>query len=85
MAWLNENKDWVPKKNKKPTSRTKLEKVYSISEVAEILSVHRQTIMKWLSFDSPEDAIIPPKKWFKLPNGHIRIRESIIIELLKAE
>lgn len=58
-----------------------MEKAYSISQVAEIFSVSRTTIYKWLSLDEPESAVIPPQAWFKLPNGHIRIREWAVLEL----
>ena len=58
-----------------------MEKVYSISEVAELLSVSRQTVCKWLSLDESEKALSPPSGWFKLPSGHIRIREWIVLKL----
>jgi hypothetical protein len=54
-------------------------------EVAEILSVTKKTIYKWLSLDEPEDAVIPPAAWYKLPNGHIRIKEWIVLKLQNNE
>ena len=30
---------------------------------------------------NPEDAVIPPDRWFKLPNGYIRIFESAVLDL----
>lgn len=62
-----------------------LERVYSVAQVAESLAVTKQTVMKWISIDEPEYAVIPPDKWFKLPNGHIRIKESIVLQLLGEE
>jgi transposase len=59
----------------------KVEKVYSISEVAELLAVNKQTVRKWLSIGDPDGAVIPPNAWLKLPNGHIRIREWIVLKL----
>lgn len=57
--------------------------MYSVTEVAEIFSVHRDTVIKWLSIDDDDiEAVIPPEAWFKLPNGHIRIKEWIIQKLM---
>ena len=28
-----------------------------------------------------KEAVIPPEAWFRLPDGHIRIREWIVVEL----
>jgi len=83
MAWLDENKDWVPKSKQRPKPPKKVEMTYRISEVAEMLSVTHQTVFKWLSIDEPEDAIIPPSAWFRLPGGHIRIFESAVLQLQK--
>lgn len=60
-----------------PLSRT-----YSISEVAELLSVSRQTVFKWLSIGDTDEAVIPPEEWFKLLGGQIRIRERMVLKLM---
>jgi hypothetical protein len=59
------------------------ERVYTVSEVCEILSVGRKTIYVWLAVDEPEKALIYPDEWFRLPNGHIRIREKALLRLQK--
>ena len=59
-----------------------IEEAYKVSEVAEIFSVSRHTIFKWLSIREPEGTVIPRSSWFRLPSGHIRIRESAILKLM---
>jgi len=89
---------WIDRKDEMDTSggrlrgppeprpmKRKVEKMYSVSEVAELLSVSRQTVFKWLSFDDPENAVIPPEAWAKTPGGHIRIREGIVLKLQAGE
>lgn len=58
------------------------ERTYRVSEVAEMLSVTRHTVSKWLSVNDPEYAVIPRSSWFRLPSGHIRIKESGILMLM---
>ena len=63
-----------------------VERVYSVSEVAHILGVTKQIIYKWLSIGHPEDAIIPPDAWIRLPNSnHIRIKERAVKKLLDGQ
>jgi len=86
---------WIDKKNDMDTSGGVLrrssgrrsrprppEPTYSVAQVAEIFSVSKATVRKWLSIDFPEDAVIPPDGWFKLPrSGYIRIKHGIITSL----
>ena len=58
------------------------EKTYSVSEVAEILSLSPKTVRKWLSPREPDKAFIAPEDWLRLPNGQIRIRERAVRMLL---
>ena len=86
MTWLQQ-KNLLEKKGDRPKRppprkrRTRIEKSYSVSEVAEIMSVDRRTVFKWLSISEPDDAVIPPNMWFKLPSGHIRILERAVLDL----
>jgi len=84
MSWLEKTNNWMGPygPSKKPRPR-KVEKTYSVSEVAEIFSVSRNTVFKWLSLDEPEDAVIPPSAWIRLPSGHIRIKEWVVKKLLQ--
>jgi len=59
----------------------KMEASYSTGKTAELLGVSKQTIFKYLSLEAPEDAVIPPDAYFRLPSGHIRIKAWAIIEL----
>jgi len=82
MAWLEKKQDWLSQPTRgKGNGKRRLEKMYSVSEVAELLSVSRGTVFKWLSLDEPEEAVIPPDAWIKLPNGYIRIREVAVLKL----
>ena len=83
--WLEKRENWIPGTGRGRSAKKKVEKVYSISEVAQLFSVSRTTVFKWLSLDEPNDAVIPPEAWFKLPRGHIRIREWIILQLQAAD
>jgi hypothetical protein len=57
-------------------------KVYSVSEVAELLRVDAQTVKrKYLALDPDDDAPIPFDGWFRLPGGHIRIYEWVISKI----
>ena len=58
-----------------------IERSYSVAEVAEKLKVTRQTIYKYLSLDEPKYAQIPVSGWYRLPGGHLRIKESALKEL----
>jgi hypothetical protein len=83
---MEKKKDQILKSgSRKATKESKVKKCYSIKEVGKILSVSRQTIYKWLSLDEPEDAIIPPEAWFRLPSGHIRIREWVVLKIQNRE
>jgi len=84
MNWIKPKKDWIPHQ-KSPTKKFLVEKAYSITQVAEMLAVSRRTIFKWLSIDEPEYAVIPPDAWFRLPSGHIRIREWVVIKIKRGE
>lgn len=84
MQWLEKRENWIPgKPAQRP--RKKMSKVYSVTEVAQILAVSRQTVFKWLSIDEPEYAVIPPEAWFRLLSGHIRIREWVVLKLQNQE
>ena len=61
-----------------------LEKVYSVAEVAYLMSVSKNTVYKWLCINNPEDAVIPPDGWFRLPNTtDIRIKKWALLALMK--
>jgi hypothetical protein len=87
MTWLEKKKNWTIEggRLKKPPARGAKKKMvarmYSVSEVAELLSVSRRTVFKWLALDDPENAVIPPDAWIKLPSGYIRIKEAAVLEL----
>ncbi|MBW2032793.1 MAG: helix-turn-helix domain-containing protein [Deltaproteobacteria bacterium] len=66
-------------REKKGESTTRFEKVITITKAAEILGVSRSTMIKYMSVDT----IISPSDWFRLPGGHIRIKESAILKLMK--
>lgn len=82
MTWIEKKEGWIGRKEggngKKPAPP---QKSYSVTEVASLLGISRQTVFKWLSLDEPETAIIPAQAWYRLPSGHIRIREWIVIKL----
>ena len=89
MPWLDKKKNWLPGADRKARgsklkAERKPETFYSVTEVARIMSVHRDTVFKWLSIDDPDNAVIPPDGWIKLRGcGYIRIRESAVLELQK--
>ncbi|MBW1799375.1 MAG: hypothetical protein JRJ85_01465 [Deltaproteobacteria bacterium] len=85
MAWLEKKEGWIPATKKGAPRKRQVEKSYSIAEVAELLSVTKQTIFKWMAFEEPEDAVIPPSGWYRLPSGHIRIREWVVLKLQAEE
>jgi hypothetical protein len=78
MPWIERRDNWLPRSA--PMRRR--DDVYTVSEVATLLKVSRNTVYKWLGFDEAEEAVIPPAMWFKLPTGHIRIRKDAIQALL---
>lgn len=87
MSWIKKTGNWMgpySRKRSRPQYK-RIERVYSVSEVAELLSVSRNTVFKWLSLDEPEFAVIPPNGWIRLPSGHIRIKEWVIKKLLEEE
>ena len=84
MPWIEKKENWLKKPQTKKETLP-MSKAYSITEVAKLLSVSRRTIFKWLAIDEPEDAVIPPEAWFRLPSGHIRIREWVVIKLQNNE
>ncbi|MFC1884657.1 hypothetical protein ACFL2O_07795 [Thermodesulfobacteriota bacterium] len=58
------------------------ERVFTISEVADIFRVNKQTVYKWLSPDPEENCGIAFEDWYKLPrSGQVRIYERAIIKL----
>ena len=87
MGWLEEKKDWLPnsrntRKARQPEKEP--EKVYSVAEVAHLMSVSKNTVYKWLCIDHPEDAVIPPSGWFRIANTtEIRIKKWALMALLK--
>lgn len=84
MPWIEQKEEWLPGQKKQKAKKT-LSRVYTVTEVAQKLNVSRQTIFKYLALDAPEEAIIPPAAWFRLPSGHIRIRSWIIQKLMNGE
>ena len=86
MPWLDKKKDWLPSQGRRGRGDgPRVEKMYSVSEVAGLLSVSRHTIFKWMAMDKSDRNIIPFEAWIKLPNGHIRIREWIVLKLQAGE
>ncbi|MBN1105799.1 MAG: hypothetical protein JXL84_20485 [Deltaproteobacteria bacterium] len=86
MTWLERKKNWSTeggrlRRPKNPVRRTEPELVYSVTQAAAYIGVTRNTIFKYLSIDEPEGAVIPAHAWYRLPSGHIRIREWILKEL----
>lgn len=79
MTWIERKKWFTPGGNGRRDQVVELS--YSIPEVAEILSVSRDTIYKWMALDCPEEAVIPPAAWYRLPNGRIRIRQWIVSKI----
>jgi len=60
------------------------ERVYTVSQTAQMFAVDKRVVMKWLELDDGGKGVIPPRGWFRLPkSGHIRIRESAIMKLQK--
>lgn len=86
MPWLDPKENWLAKPRKTKQPPQPVEKSYSVTEVAEILSVDRKTVFKWLVPDEETgEAIIAGEAWYKLPgSGHIRIRESGVRKLQDA-
>lgn len=84
MTWI-ERKNWFEPKGRNGGKPQRIEQSYSIPEVAEILSVSRDTVYKWLAFDCPEEAVIKPAFWFRLPNGRIRIKASVVMKMQQGE
>jgi|GEM_PF-3035159 len=81
MSWIERRDNWLPgAKGKRPRQRRRAEDHYSVSEVADIMSVSRATVFKWLSVNNPEDAIIPPEGWIRL-GDQIRIKEWALLKL----
>jgi hypothetical protein len=72
------------RRSSNPDPRTSPPACYTVAEVAEILHVTKSTVMTWLDYDEgdPASAVIHPDLWFKLPNGHIRIRQAAVDQLL---
>lgn len=83
MAWLEKKENWLSS-NRFPKKREPVAPIYTVTEFADICRVTRQTVFKWLSIDKPEYAVIPPSGWFRLPSGHIRIRDWVLKKIIKA-
>jgi len=90
MTWIEKKKNWLPNSAGMRDRDTRLEtgkknklyeRVYTVGQAADILGVDRSTVLRYLSLDEPEGAVIPPEAWYRLPGGHIRIREWILIKL----
>jgi len=81
MTWIDKKEHWINKPGQTDNYPSKPERSYSVTDVAEFFGVSRQTVYAWLSLDEPGLAIIPTDAWFRLPSGHVRIRESAIIKL----
>lgn len=86
MPWLEEKKNWLPNTQRTRKARQpekEPERVYSVAEVARLMSVSKNTVYKWLCIDHPEDAVIPPAGWFRIPNTkEIRIRKWVLMALM---
>jgi predicted transcriptional regulator len=80
MTWI-EKKKWFEQPGGNGKKPQKIEQSFSVSEVAKLLGVSRQTIFKYLALDEPNDAVIPPAAWYRLPSGHIRIHAWIVSKL----
>ena len=80
MTWI-ERKKWFDTSRGNGRGKQTVEMSFSVTEVADMLSISRQTVFKYLSFDEPEAAVIPPNAWYRLPSGHIRIMEWIVLKL----
>jgi len=82
MPLWNEHKNYTTSGGRFQHFGRRTEVTYSVSETAEIFSVHKQTVMKWLQTDEDGAAVITSGAWFRMPvSGHIRIRESAILKL----
>ena len=84
MTWIEKKEDWFPDKGRKRKA-VAIERSYTIAQMAEALAVSREIIYKWLALDDPENAVIPPTGWYRLPNGRVRIREWVIIKIQKED
>jgi hypothetical protein len=63
----------------------KIERLYTVRQVADKFQITKTTVYKWLSIDEPKYAVIPPEGWFKLPGGHIRIHPWVIEKIQNGE
>ena len=79
MAWIEKKEKWFEPKRQK-SNGSKSQRSYSVSEVAHIMGVSRQTVFKWLSIDEPEIAMILPSAWWRTDSGYIMIKESALIK-----
>ena len=84
-GWLERKEGWLGKDVPRAVPEQRVEQVYTVAFVAEKLAVDKSTVFKWLSHEDGDGGVIPPEAWFKLPNGHIRIREWIVLKLLSGE
>ena len=55
---------------------------YSVTQFAAALAVTRQTVYKYLSLGNPDDAVISPADWYKLPGGAIRIKARALAKIM---
>jgi len=84
MSWLSGTPGHdIRRSRRKPIKRRA--KVFTVSEVAELLAVSRSTVFRYLAIDEPDLAVIDPGDWFKLPGGSIRIRARAIEKLMGVE
>lgn len=76
MTWLEKKAHWLPERKDSPgrPDPRPVEQSYSVVEAAKLLSVHPNTMYKYL-------AILPDAGWYKLPGGDIRIKESALRKL----
>ena len=78
----NENKNYSTSNGRFRHFGRKCGITYSVAETAELFSVHKQTVLKWLQADDDGAAVFSSGDWFRLPgSGHIRIREAAILRL----
>lgn len=77
MPWIEPKGRWLPGGNGAGPQETR-ERVYTVSQFADVVGVSRGTVFKWLD-DTDGDPIIPVEMWYKLPgSGHIRIYERAV-------
>ena len=82
--WIEKKEGWLRRgeKAEKPAQAVrKVERMFSVAEVAELMAVDPQTVKKWIDAE-----VIPPAAWMRLPgSGHIRVKEWAVVKLQAGE